>query len=207
VEELGGGMCRGRGYNMSKKKFVKRLLLLVCVICLTSGCASYAPPNNSPFTYIKELKDLDGIYFNLGEGELTRKLYLSSLIWKNDKQLNHKAITSIQVKANDAEILSVKAIADGNIKKESLFRLNKDFILSSGKIPFKDVWGIPVPILGIGYKSSEIGIDQSRNGKYKENVTVGGLFAVLIPIFMTGSEEFRFTRVKPKNSSTTNPDK
>jgi hypothetical protein len=185
----------------------KNILLLVYVICLLgTGCASYAPSNNSPFASIKELKDLTGIYQNAGEGELTRVLYLSSLIWENNKKLNHKAITSIQVKANDAEILSVRAIADGNIKKESLFRLNKDFILSSGKIPFKDAWGIPVPILGIGYKNSEIGIDRSNNGKYKENVTVAGLFACLIPLFMTGSEEFRFQRIlsqpnpKPKDN-------
>jgi hypothetical protein len=174
--------------------------LIAILILFMSGCVSFVPPDNSPFAVIHEIKDLDGTYYNAGIGRPSdapnaRVPCLSQIIWRNDKEINHKEISSIQVKAIDEKSLSIKAIGKNGIIKEDIFQMDKDFSLSTGRIPFNSIWGVPLPIVGIGYQSSEIGIDQRKDGKYKESTTVIGLFALLIPLFISGSEEFRYGRI------------
>ena len=177
--------------QISKVVYLSFLLLIIC------GCHA-VPPDNVEFSQIINIKELEGVYNNYGEGEPnTRFVYLSQLIWQREEGLKHFSVQSVEVKAVNDKTLLVKAVGEnGEIMKEGLFIEGKDFKLSSGYIPTPGQFGFPYPIIGISYENSDLGIDTRKDGKYKVRTTSAGLLALLIPVALTGTEEFRFMRMK-----------
>jgi len=182
-------------------KLIQCNTFLIFIIFL-SGCFSYAPSDNYPFAKIKRLKQLNGIYQNRGIDEKdhlstpnTKRYYLSKIIWVKDEKMNHKAIDIIQIKTISDNKLSIKALNNNRIVKEKIFLQGTDFSLSSGKIQLANSWGVPLPIVGVGHVNNKLGLDQRKNGKYKKETMVCGLFALLLPMFFKITEEIRFQRI------------
>ena len=171
-----------------------------------AGCFSGKPPENVDFAVVKSIDEFNGVYGNRGRREadpkiedMGRKPYhlcLSMFLWPDEKWETHKAIQRIEIKSLDADTLSIKGIGESGVLKEGLFVKGKDFELSStGRIVLPWRMGVPLPIVGIGAKQVELGLDLRGDGKYKEHLSVAGLFALLIPIAATGTEEARFERL------------
>lgn len=174
-----------------------KLLYFSFLFFIMAGCHS-VPPNNVDFSQISDIKELEGIYNNYGEGQPnTRFVYLSQLIWQKEEGLKHYAIQSVEFKKVNEMTLLVKAIGEnGATLKEEAFIEGKDFEISSGCMPLPGHFGFPYPIVGVSYENSDFGIDMKRDGKYKARTTSTGLLALLIPLVLTETEEFRFLRMK-----------
>jgi len=181
---------------------------LFFLVYLSNGCISYEPPDNAEFAEIKDIKELTGLYQNRGRGERTPEeedrlkvppRYLSALIWYKPKEVDHKSIDKIKIKQKNSDTLIIQAIKeDGSIIKEKELIKEKDFKISSGRINLG--WGIteasPVKTLGLIYHYASTGIDKDKNAKFKTGGTMVGLMACLIPMFISGTEEYRFERIE-----------
>jgi hypothetical protein len=180
------------------------LLASLFSILSISGCVSSKPPNNVDFAVVEGIGEFAGTYQNRGRGEKKpeeedriniRVVYLSSLLFPTlEKKLN-SSILKVEIKKLTEESLAVKAMGINGVVKEGIFIKGKDFELSSGQIYLKHQFGVPLPIVGVGYKKSYLGIDQHGDGKYKESTTAVGLLALIIPIALSGTEEIRFERI------------
>jgi hypothetical protein len=185
-----------------------RIIALLSLLYLSDGCISNKPPANSEFAYIKNIKELNGLYKNRGRGERTPEeedrlkihpVFLSALIWRNPNEMDHKSIEKIKIKQKDDDTLVIQAIKkDGTIFKEKELTKGKDFKISSGRIDL--YWGVteasPAKTLGIIYGYASTGIDTDNNGKFKTGGTMVGLVACLIPMIVSGTEEYRFDRIE-----------
>ena len=176
-------------------------LPLLLIIMIMTGCASYTPPNNVEFAVVDNIGDFCGTYKNQGISEKddapNRQIfYLSALIWNTPYMKSDASITMVTINRLDENSLTIKAIGKNGVEKEKIFVRGKDFELENGRIFLKSGWGVPLPIVGIGYKSSYLGLDLRKNGKFKERTTVAGLLALIFPIALSVSGEVRFERIE-----------
>lgn len=174
--------------------------------CALSGCASY-PPDNVDFTHVKDLDEFCGTYRNAGQtANACYKMYLSYFFWFDIKPEEHKHIESVKISRKGDGAILVSAIENGNVTHEKTFVEGKDFELASdGTIKLRGFFGVPVPVVGVAYKSEYVGIDLRRDGKYKSRTTLAGLVALLIPLAWTGTDEVRFERLDTPAETYTKP--
>lgn len=176
-----------------------RILLASSAImtaCALSGCSS-CPPDNVGFAQVKDLNEFCGTYRNAGQtGNAQYKVYLSYFFWSDIKPEEHKRIESVKISRKTDGAILVSGIENGNVTHERTFVEGKDFDLDSdGTIKIRGFFGVPLPVVGIAYKSEYIGIDLRKDGKYKSRTTLAGLVALLIPLAWTGTDEVRFKRL------------
>jgi hypothetical protein len=180
------------------KAFLLPLLFLSLVGCMMTS----RPPDNTNFVHIKTIKELEGIYQNLGVREAgAPPIYLSSIIWPKDSVMNHAAILAVDVKVTGDRTLLIKAVKGNEVVKEDTFIERKDFEISSGRISLTQKAGIAgfksgEPLIGPYYEQVELGLDQRGNGKYRSKGGVVGLVYSFLPIAMSSSEEVRFVKIK-----------
>jgi len=182
---------------MTMKRQIAKSAYLFFLLSIISGCHS-VPPDNVDFAQINNIKELEGVYNNYGEGKPnTRFVYLSQLIWQKEEGLNHFLIQSVDIKMVNDKTLLIRGLAEnGSIIKEEAFIEGKDFELAAGLISLPGNCGFPYPIVGISYENSELGIDMKNDGKCKTRTTSAGLLALAIPLILIETEEFRFLRMK-----------
>jgi len=173
----------------------------ICVAAaLLSGCFTTGPVDNLPFGEIDQLSDIDGVYENSGESGLA-PLWLSQLIWPDAEDLNHDGIERIEVRAMDDVTVAVTATAtNAAIVIHETFVEGEDFDFSNGAIQLhRRVEGAPLdpesPVLGIGYETVTLGLDQAGDGKYRSEGVFAGTLFVIIPVAIGGSDDVRFRRV------------
>jgi len=159
-------------------------------------------PTGSPaFGHVEAIGDLEGVYKNSGEGGAgSQPVYLSALIWPNAADIDHAAVSAIEVKVSGNHTLCVRALGKAGIEKEDTFVEGKDFVLNAGRIRLKQVVGIAgfkvgEPLVGPYYESVEIGLDERGHGKYRQRFSAAGLAFVVIPIAIGGSDEVRFVKI------------
>lgn len=190
---------------MKKGEEMKKLLSF-CFVILLVACVGTKPEHNANFGTIENISDLQGVYQNLGDGgSRIYPKYLSAIIWPKVEKLNHKAITSIEVKVTGPKTLLVTARTKEGIEKEEAFIEGKDFTITSGKISLKQkirVAGFKdgEVIVGPYYESEALGLDSKGEGKYKQQEAVAGLVFAFLPFVMGNNDEVRFVRIdKEKN--------
>jgi hypothetical protein len=179
------------------------LLWLFSVVILLGGCFISRPPNNSAFGSIETTRDLEGVYQNIGEGKPeNRPIYLSTLIWPKDKEINHNKIETIEVRVVSDNTIIIRALGrpDVGIIKEEKFIEGKDFEIHFGRIRLRQSVGfsgskLGDPIVGPTYEDVELGLDIEGQGKYKDNYSVVGLVYLVLPVAMSESNEVRFVRI------------
>ncbi len=185
-------------------KQINNFLFLLWITSIFSGCVGWIdskPENNVDFAMIEQLSDLDGTYQSQGEVESGEAFSsLSWLIWP-DKELDHKAILNIEVKAINDTTIQVKGMGAEGVVKESILVQGKDFKLKSGRIQIRrgaQVSGFKrgEAFIGPVYENIELGLDQRGDGKYKSGNFAAGLVFSVVPFAFGGSEEIRFKRVK-----------
>ena len=180
-------------------KLLSMLFLLAALMSMT-GCASYVPPDNVDFAVVNDIGDFCGTYANQGIGEKSdapnkRIIYLSSLFWPALDNKQNALISKVEISRFDGNSVFVRAIGANGVEKEAAFVRGRDFDLENGRICLSRQWGLPSPIVGIGYKTSYIGLDVRKDGKYKERTSAAGLLALLIPFAASVSGEVRFERL------------
>lgn len=181
---------------------MKKIISLICIALMLDGCLISRPGNNVGFDNVEKIKQLEGIYSNLGEGgKGSAPIYLSRLIWPNT-DIDHKSVVSIEVRAISGTMLVVKANGKNGGMHESTFAEGKDFELHSGRIRLKNKLAIAgfksgEPMVGPYYENAELGIDQRGSGKYRMQGAVAGLVYLFLPLALGVNEEVRFEKINP----------
>ncbi|AYQ56694.1 hypothetical protein MS2017_0979 [Bathymodiolus thermophilus thioautotrophic gill symbiont] len=177
-----------------KNKFIK--FIAIIFIVSIAGCFT-APINNKDFQKIRKIENLNGTYLNKGDAGDERDIYLSQIIWDNDKLLNHKLIGEIVIKALNSNELQVKAVQNQSTVKKQIFIKGKDFNIDSGKINLQSKISIINDIvIGVQYYNITLGIDTLGDGKYVYSGGGMGLALLVIPIAVYVTEHVRFVKIK-----------
>lgn len=175
--------------------------LLTCLMIMGGGCVSSAPHNNAGFHSIDQLKAMDGTYQNRGEGEEgLRIIYLSGLIWPSATNIDQLAVTTVEIRAVDDRTLLVRAYSADTLVKEGRFIQGRDFTFHEGRIRLTH--GLHMagfkggePLIGPYYESTELGIDQTGHGKYRQEAAVAGFVYAIVPIALGSREDVRFVKI------------
>jgi hypothetical protein len=178
---------------------MRKFLALFCLVLLFNGCNSYRPTDNVGFDKIETLKELEGVYQNLGEGEQGNlSVYLSQMIWPKSEGIRHDLITTIEVRLLSPRNLGVKARSRVGVEKEDTFVEGTDFEIHSGRIRLKHSVGSAgdkYPILyGPYYERHELGLDTKAHGKLRKHEGFVGLLMVM-PMAGVMTEDVRFVRI------------
>ncbi|PLX91004.1 MAG: hypothetical protein C0619_08320 [Desulfuromonas sp.] len=182
------------------KRTLCAISLIVTFLCSCLS-TSTAPPANAPFTQLQSIRELTGVYRNLGEStENLAPVYLSQLIWPTDETLRHPDIQKVAVAELETGILEVKAMGDNKVVKVGNFVQNKDFELEAGKIILAREAGVAgfkvgEPLVGPYHGRTELGIDTGGQGKYRRHFSVAGLVYLIVPIAASGSYDVRFVKL------------
>lgn len=176
--------------------------MLMLAAVAVAGCISATPERNSDFASIDDLTMLNGVYQNRGESaEGIAPTYLSTLVWPSATNIDHLAITTIDVRAKDEHSLMIRAYSTNALVKEDRLVQGKDFTLHSGRIRlmrglYLAGFKAGEPLVGPYYRQDEIGIDQTGHGKYRTQGAVAGLVYAFLPIAVGVKEEVRFVRIR-----------
>jgi hypothetical protein len=176
-----------------------KFLVLFCLVLLFNGCSSYRPTDNVGFDKIETLKELEGVYQNLGEGEQGNlPVYLSEVIWPKPEGIRHDLIATIEVRLLSPNSLGVMARSSVGVEKMDTFVEGTDFEIHSGRIRLKHSVGSAgdkYPVLyGPYYERHELGLDTKAHGKLRKHEGFVGLLMVM-PVAAVMSEEVRFVRI------------
>jgi hypothetical protein len=190
---------------MSRASDMTKMLNLIVFsfVVVMGGCIGYSsPPGNVAFDHIETLKDLEGVYQNLGEGGWREKpFYLSMLIWPRRTERDHGIIKTIEIRVNSENALVVKASDGKSIIKEETFIEGKHFKVRSGRIQLNRIGfafhpkGGDDPFVGPGYESGELGLDRNGQGKYQEISAYAGLIYSFFPMGVLDRKEMRFLKL------------
>jgi hypothetical protein len=178
-----------------------RFIPLFSLVLLLGGCITTGPTDNVDFGKIETIRELEGVYQNLGEREQgAPPVYLSRVIWPEAAGIDHAAITAIEVRLLSPNTLGVRASSKDGVEKESTFVEGKDFEIHSGHIRLKQNVGIAgfksgEPVVGPYYERDELGLDRKGHGKLSKQGGFVGLVMMLIPMAIGVSEEVRFIRI------------
>jgi len=180
------------------KKTQKFIILILLSLLGPASCIHDGPINNSDFGQITSIRDIEGRYQNLGEGSPSSiPIYLSHIVWPNDKVIDHKSIDAIDVKVVNPDRLLVTAFSGDVMIKQKEFVEGVDFKLQSGRLQLGGkMRGVNDNVAGVGHEKSEIGLDQRGQGKYRDSAVFGGI-ALLIPIMVGGHSDVRFPKITP----------
>lgn len=177
-------------------------IAILLIFALLSACVTTAPLNNSPFSAIDNIGQLEGAYKNKGDGGPTEKvsLYLSRVLWPDEKTLNHESIDIIEVKKQTEDTLIVNALQGSATVKTAKFTYGKDFKIEEGIIVLKSEVNIAgfkagEPLVGFYAGGTQIGLDEKGHGKFHSSGTAAGLAYMFLPIAVSGSQDVRFYRI------------
>lgn len=178
---------------------MRRFLSLFSLVFLLNGCITSGPTDNAGFDKIETLKELEGVYQNLGEGEQGESpVYLSEVIWPKTVGIPHALITTIEVRLLSPNSLGVRAKSRVGVAKEDTFVEGTDFEIHSGRIRLKHRVGsggdINPVLYGPYYERHELGLDTKGHGKLRRQDGFVGLLMVM-PIAGVTSEAVRFVRI------------
>ncbi|HEX9757482.1 MAG TPA: hypothetical protein VGB26_06730 [Nitrospiria bacterium] len=180
---------------------MRRLILLFSLVLLLGGCITTGPTNNVDFGKIETIRELEGVYQNLGEREQgAYPIYLSQVIWPKTVGIDHAAITTIEVRLLNPNTLGVRASSNNGVEKEDTFVEGKDFEIHSGRIRLKQSFRIAGfrsgdLIVGPTYERDELGLDRKGHGKLSKQGGFVGLVVSLIPMAIGVNEDVRFVRI------------
>lgn len=180
---------------------MRRFVPLFSLVLLLGGCITTGPTDNVGFGKIETIKELEGVYQNLGEREQgAPPIYLSQVIWPKTGGIAHAAIATIEVRSMSPSTLMVRASSKDGVEKEDTFVEGKDFEIHSGRIRLKQSFRIAGfrsgdPIVGPLYERAELGLDRTAHGKFRTQGGFVGLVYMLIPLAIGGNEEVRFVRI------------
>ena len=182
------------------KEKMRRFCLLISLMIVVGGCVSSAPHDNADFRSVDQLRALDGTYQNRGEGEEgLRTIFLSGLVWPSATNIDHHVVTTVEVRAADDHSLLVRAYATDALVKEELFIQGEDFTLHGGRIRLTH--GLHIagfksgePLIGSYYENTELGIDQTGQGKFRPKGAVAGFVYALLPMALGSREDVRFVK-------------
>jgi hypothetical protein len=180
---------------------MRRFLPLFSLVLLLNGCISSGPTDNVGFDKFETIRELEGIYQNLGEREQgAPPVYLSQVIWPKTEGIAHAAITAIEVRLLSPNTLGVRASSKDGVEKEDTFVEGKDFEIHSGRIRLKQSFRIAGfksgdPAVGPLYERDELGLDRKGHGKLSKQGGFVGLVYMLIPMAIGGYEDVRFVRI------------
>jgi hypothetical protein len=181
---------------------MRRFIPLFGLVLLLGGCITTGPTDNVDFDKIETIRELEGVYQNLGEREQgAPPVYLSQVIWPKTAGIAHAAITAIEVRLLSPNTLGVRASSKDGIEKEDTFVEGKDFEIHSGRIRLKQSFRIAGfksgdPVVGPLYEREELGLDRKGHGKLSNQGGFVGLVMMLIPLAIGVSEEVRFIRIE-----------
>jgi len=173
------------------------ILGTIVTLVLSSCVVKTGPENDVGFSNVEDIKQLNGCYINLADGQDKSKYStrLSKYLWKSEK-IKHHNIMTICVNILDNNIIEVKA---KNLKKTlyiKRFIKNKDFSLNSGTITLNKPTGINSGgVAGVGFESLSIGLDKRGDGRISNGGAHVGIM-LLIPYAIVGESSYRFLRVK-----------
>ena len=171
------------------------LLLCSCISTVT------APPGNPSFVNLENIGELAGTYRNKGQGDVRyRSIYLSTILWPLDMDLNHEAIQTISVAEVAPGTLEAKALSGDVVVKVGRFVENQDFTLQDGRIMLKHEAGLAglkagEPLLGPYHGRTEIGLDANGRGKLRSEYAVAGLAFLIFPVAADVTEEFFYEKL------------
>ncbi len=180
---------------------MKKYILIIFVSFITC-CVSSGPINNAEFDSGGNLSDLQGVYRNKGDaGEGTLPIYLSRVIWADDKELVHENIDTIEVLESENNVLIVKAMSEKKLLKEEQFQLGKDFLFENGSITIDREGGVAgfkggEPMLGLYYGSTSLGLDQKGHGKLRSSGAAVGMVYLFLPLALGAQDDVRFERIR-----------
>lgn len=181
---------------------MNKLIILILIILISTGCVSSGPLNNVEFESSVTLSDLGGVYKNLGDsGENTYDIYLSKIIWPNDTDLDHPQIKAIKVEILDDNTLTVKALGQNGALKEGRYTQGQDFKFENGKITINRESGVAgfksgEPMLGLYKGNVTLGIDKKGHGKSRSSAKAIGMVYMVIPLAMSSIDDVRFERLQ-----------
>lgn len=178
-----------------------RFIPLFSLVLLLGGCHITGPTDNVDFSKIETIKELEGVYQNLGEREQgAPPTYLSEVIWPKSGGIAHAAITTIEVRLMSPSILMVRASSINGVEKEDTFVEGKDFEIHSGRIRLNQSFRIAGfrsgdPLVGPFYEGAELGLDRKAHGKLSTQGGFVGLVYMHIPLALGTKQEVRFVRI------------
>jgi len=180
---------------------MRKFIPLFSLVLLLNGCITTGPTDNVGFDKFETIRELEGIYHNLGEREQRAPpIYLSEVIWPKTEGIAHAAITTIEVRLLSPNTLGVRASSKDGVEKEDTFVEGKDFEIHSGRIRLKPSFTIgglkpEEPILGLFYERDELGFDRKGHGKFRKQVGIVGLVYMHMPLAAGANKEVRFIRI------------
>jgi hypothetical protein len=142
-----------------------------------------------------------GSYRNRGTGG-SGQVTLSALIWPNQTELDHDAIDVVEVVADGASALVVRARGpQGAVIEERRFVEGEDFRLERGRIQIRRKaaglsQAVDDPLVGPRVETTELGIDVGGHGKYRRSLRGAGLVYLIVPVVVGDVEEVRFERIE-----------
>jgi len=168
---------------------------------LVPGCFASHPRGSTGFVHATSLAQFEGVYGNAGEVKEGPPTYLSALIWPHATGMDHRTITSIEVRASGERRLTVRARTDSTVVKEQTFVQGKDFDLHQGRLRIKHFQGLHAnhnvedPTLGYEGESVELGLDRKGQGKSRQTTDFAGVVYLVMPIALRMTDEARFLRI------------
>jgi hypothetical protein len=184
----------------------RRLAAVLClaIAAIAAGCIySASPPERAEFAEVTTLEAVTGRYRNRGAGGPgAPRVFLSALIWPNQTGLDHDAIDIVEVVADGASALVVRAHGpQGAVVKESRFIAGEDFRLERGRIQIRREaaamsQAVDDPLVGPRVETTELGIDIGGHGRYRRSFRGAGLVYLMVPVVVSNTEEVRFERVE-----------
>lgn len=181
---------------------MNRYSVAVIFALALSACASAPPSNNAPFRATTTLAQLEGMYENNGDGgtDEAPTLYLSSILWPDDRSLDHQRIGRIAVEKQSENMLQISALRGNEIIRKKELTEGQDFKIQDGVIVLSSETGIAgfrtgEPLLGFYGGSSKLGLDAEGHGKYHSSGTAAGLAFLIFPVAARYARDVRFRRV------------
>ena len=172
------------------------LLLVFMLAAMQTSCVSYhVAPKTENFDNIHDLQQLEGVYQNRGQSN-GQAFYLSAILWRDLDTADNNAIEEIEVRSVGNKRLLVTARSGKSVIREKIFEEEIDFKIVDGRIRIQQKIGMANEgFAGPTYKSAELGLDSSGNGKYNSTFAFTGL-AFLIPVAAYENEEVRFVKIR-----------
>lgn len=180
---------------------LRNVLLALLLLLLLGGCRMVGgPPGNLPFAKGKEVAAIRGCFAELGAGEdATRPPVLSAWLWPDAAR--DPSITSVCFEPRAEGGLVVEARAGRSVVRtrtiETLPQRPGRIRLPGGTwfSPFFNQGDEPPPIVGPYAERSELGLDTAGDLKLRRKGWAAGLAFLVVPIFVTSDEHFRFARL------------
>jgi hypothetical protein len=182
----------------------KNICLFVICLVLFSGCVSSDnrrgfSQNQLSSVRLKNLKQFEGTYMNKPQGNGPS---LSSIVF----QTYLPNVDAVSCKVLGANQIQVEAISSNLVIKTKTLTLNKDFTMSSSKIPTEsktksvtyhggDVSLMP-PFAGVFHISGDLFLNSNGDVVYRESSKIAILALYVVPVAGSTEDYSLYKKVK-----------